>query len=156
MKRVVFTLVATVVGVIALLSFKSHSTPQASAGSGLPSAALSPGAITPTPPASTGSTSAPPEPGGARTATGQAVQTRYGVVQVKVTVDANRIIDVAFVQLTAADSQSAQINSFAAPTLLRETLAAQSAQIDVVSGATYTSGGYIESLQNALDQVGFK
>lgn len=56
-------------------------------------------------------------------------------------------------QLTAFDGHSAQINSFAAPILLSETIKAQGANIDTVSGATYTSDGYIQSLQQALDQA---
>ena len=71
-------------------------------------------------------------------------------------VDAQKITDVAFVQLTAFDGRSQRINSDAAPILLQETLSAQSATIDSVSGATYTSDGYVESLQSALDQAGLK
>jgi len=63
---------------------------------------------------------------------------------------------VTFAQLTAYDGRSQQINSEAAPILLQETLKAQSAQIDTVSGASYTSAGYVQSLQSALDQAGLK
>ena len=84
--------------------------------------------------------------------TGQAITTRYGVVQVKVTVSGAKITNVGFAQLTAFDGRSQQINSYAAPQLLRETLSAQSAHVDTISGATYTSAGYIQSLQSALDK----
>jgi uncharacterized protein with FMN-binding domain len=63
---------------------------------------------------------------------------------------------VGFVQLTAFDGRSQQINSQAAPYLLQETLSAQSAHIDAISGATYTSAGYVQSLQSALDQAGIR
>ncbi len=63
---------------------------------------------------------------------------------------------MSFLQLTAFDGRSQQINSAAAPILLQETLSAQSAQIDTVSGASYTSAGYVQSLQSALDQAGIK
>jgi uncharacterized protein with FMN-binding domain len=85
---------------------------------------------------------------------GEAVQTQYGVVQVKITVSGMKIMNVAFVQLTAYDGQSEQINSYAAPTLLQETLRAQNANINSVSGASYTSAGYAQSLQSAIDRAG--
>ncbi|MBV9594837.1 MAG: FMN-binding protein [Actinobacteria bacterium] len=170
MKRVVLTVLATVVGLVALLSFRTHGATQTAGGSGLPSATL-PGAVagsstspdpSPTSPATTTpTTSAPPDPSASasstsRTATGSAITTRYGVVQVKVTVFGHTITNVAFAQLTAFDGRSRRINDDAAPILLQETLKAQSAKIDAVSGASYTSEGYIQSLQNALDQAGFR
>lgn len=84
------------------------------------------------------------------------MQTQYGIVQVKVTVAGGKITNVSFAQLTAFDPRSQQINSYAAPILLRETLSAQSAQVDSVSGASYTSAGYVQSLQSALDKAGVK
>jgi uncharacterized protein with FMN-binding domain len=77
------------------------------------------------------------------------------VVQVRVTVAGGKITDVATVELTADDAHSAQINADAAPELRQEVLRAQSAQIDGVSGATFTSEGYEASLQSALDKIGF-
>ena len=74
----------------------------------------------------------------------------------KVAVSGTKITNVSFVQLTAFDGRSQRINADAAPILLQETLSAQSAQIDSVSGATYTSDGYEQSLQSALDQAGIK
>jgi uncharacterized protein with FMN-binding domain len=84
------------------------------------------------------------------------VQTQYGVVQVAVTTSAGQITKVSLVQLTAFDPHSAQINAQAAPILVQETMSAQSAHIDSVSGATYTSAGYLQSLQSALDRAGLK
>jgi uncharacterized protein with FMN-binding domain len=143
MKRVIFTSAATVAGLIALLSFKTQAQPLTTT---LPSAATSESSTT-----STGS--APKKPT-SKTFTGQSVTTRYGIVQVKVTVTAHKITDAAFVQLTAFDGRSQQINSGAGPQLLQETMKDQSAQVDTVSGATYTSDGYRQSLQSALDKAG--
>lgn len=84
------------------------------------------------------------------------MQTQYGIVQVKVTVTGKRIANVSFLQLTAYDGRSQQINNDAAPVLLQETLSAQNAHIDAVSGASYTSDGYTQSLQSALDQAGIQ
>ena len=82
---------------------------------------------------------------------GSSVQTRYGPVQVKITYAAGRVTGVVAVQLPSGRSRDAQINNYAVPILENETLAAQSANINSVSGATYTSDGYVQSLQSALD-----
>jgi uncharacterized protein with FMN-binding domain len=169
MKRVVLSLLGTVLGLVALLSFKTHS--HTLTASGLPSASL-PGSTTSTAaaaPSSAASTSGPPNPAASKTPSastsaaaatktvaGSAVQTRYGTVQVQVTVAGSKITNVSFLQLTSFDGRSADINSQAGPILLQETLTAQNANIDSVSGATYTSDGYLQSLQSALDQVGIK
>ncbi len=157
MKRMILTTVATVVGIVALLNFKTHA--QIRNTGSLPSAASSPTATAPSPSAATSPTPSTRTPSAGATVTptsylGDAEQTRYGTVQVKVTVAAGRITNVAFVQLTASDDRSERINSDAAPILLRETITAQSAQIDGVSGASYTSQGYEQSLQSALDKAG--
>jgi uncharacterized protein with FMN-binding domain len=165
MKRIALAVAGTIAGLVALLSFKSHT---ALSGSGaLPGASLpssTPSTATPSTPApashapstSATSTAAPPTSGATRTLAGQAVQTQYGVVQVQVVVSGNKIKNVSFLQLTAFDPRSQEINSAAAPILLQQTLAAQSSQIDGVSGATYTSAGYVQSLQSALDQAGLR
>ena len=82
---------------------------------------------------------------------GSSVQTRYGPVQVKITYAAGRVTAVVAVQLPSGRSRDAEINNYAVPILESETLAAQSANINSVSGATYTSDGYVQSLQAALD-----
>lgn len=74
----------------------------------------------------------------------------------QVVVSGSTIKNVSFLQLTAVDPRSQFINSQAGPILLQETLSAQSSQIDGVSGATYTSEGYVQSLQSALDQAGIR
>ncbi|MDQ6725026.1 MAG: FMN-binding protein [Actinomycetota bacterium] len=75
-------------------------------------------------------------------------------MQVRVTLSNNRIVDVEALQLPNDRSRSQQISEFAGPRLRQEALQAQNAQIHTVSGATYTSGGYRQSLQAALDQAG--
>jgi uncharacterized protein with FMN-binding domain len=77
-------------------------------------------------------------------------------VQVQVVVAGTKIQNVSFLQLTADDPRSQEINDQAGPILLQETLSAQSSTIDTVSGATYTSEGYLQSLQSALDQAGIR
>ncbi len=165
MKRVLLSIVATVFGLVALLSFKTQGKPLATPAGGLPSA-VAPGntAAAGPPSSSTTTTSAPPKPGATSPApaatkkryVGSAVETRYGVVQVAVTVTGHHIDSVNFVQLTAFDQHSQDINSQVAPMLLQETVSAQSGQVDTISGATYTSEGYLQSLQSALDQAGIR
>jgi uncharacterized protein with FMN-binding domain len=86
---------------------------------------------------------------------GQSVGTRFGNVQVQVTVAGGTITDLTALQLTDSDGRSVQISNRAAPILRQEVLASQSANVANVSGATYTSQAYLSSLQSALDQAGF-
>ena len=85
---------------------------------------------------------------------GAVAQTRYGPVQVRIVVSDGTITDVTAPQLTDADGRSVAISAQAAPVLRQEALQAQSAQIQAVSGATFTSEGYTTSLQSAIDQAG--
>ena len=152
MRRVISAAAGTIVGLIMLLSFKTHAVPTTLA---MPPAATS---ETTTAPASAGS--APPSTGastmagGTKAVTGNAAQTRYGPVQVAITVTDGRITAVDAVVYPTQSSRDRQINARAIPQLDQRTLAAQSAQIDTISGATYTSVGYRTSLQSALDQAG--
>jgi uncharacterized protein with FMN-binding domain len=82
---------------------------------------------------------------------GSSAQTPYGPVQIKITYASGRVTGVVAVRLPSGRSRDAEINNYAVPILMRETLAAQSANINAVSGATYTSDGYVQSLQSALD-----
>lgn len=86
------------------------------------------------------------------TVTGDAVDTRYGAVQVKVTFSGTTITAVETVQSPSGNRRDIEINDQALPILEQEALSSQSANIDTVSGATYTSEGYIQSLQSAIDQ----
>ncbi|WP_435080517.1 FMN-binding protein [Clavibacter michiganensis] len=86
--------------------------------------------------------------------TGAAATTRYGQVQVRITVADGHITEVEALHLTDHDGRSVAISNRAAPILRQEVLAAQSADVQSVSGATYTSEGYLTSLQSAVDQAG--
>jgi uncharacterized protein with FMN-binding domain len=85
---------------------------------------------------------------------GDATETRYGPVQVEIVVANGTITDVKALQLTDQDGRSVAISNQAAPVLRQEALASQSANIQSVSGATYTSEGYTTSLQSAIDKAG--
>ena len=85
---------------------------------------------------------------------GDTTQTQYGPVQVQVTVANGKITDVTALQLTDQGGRSVQISQEAAPILRQEALQTQSAQIQSVSGATFTSEGYTTSLQSAIDKAG--
>ena len=87
------------------------------------------------------------------TVTGSRFDVGYGVVQVRVTLRGHRIVDVSALSLPSG-GRSSDISAYAAPLLRREALARQSARIDTVSGASYTSAGYARSLQSALDRSG--
>ena len=90
----------------------------------------------------------------ARTVTGTVAQTRWGPVQVALTVTDGSITGVAVPQYPTGNNRDQEINARALPILVEETMSAQSAQVDMVSGATVTSAGYLESLQSAIDQAG--
>ncbi len=177
MRRAPIVIGSTLAGLAAILSFR----PQTSSLGALPAAAgmtspttsgsaptTAPAATPTTTPPTTGNsgttagsttpptTTAPTTTSGTRTVTGDAVQTPYGVVQVRVTASGSHITSVQTVQLTAYDGHSASINNYAAPQLQQQVLQVQSAQIYGVSGATYTSSGYAQSVQSALDKLGIK
>ncbi|MEU1407953.1 FMN-binding protein [Streptomyces sp. NPDC005728] len=146
LRRVVLASAATVSGMVLLLSLKPHTSPVLAVGSPSPAPNSSSSSASP------GSTSAPST--ATRTVTGDTVQTRWGPVQVRVTIKNRRLTDVTAVSYPQDNPRDQEINSYAVPQLRREALAAQSAQIDTVSGATYTSDGYRQSLQSALDSAG--
>ena len=103
---------------------------------------------------STGGSPSTTESTTSSTVTGDVAQTQWGPVQVALTVSAGRITDVEVVQYPSGNPKDEEINGYALPVLIQETLDAQSADIDMVSGATVTSVGYLQSLQSALDQAG--
>ncbi|MEU9478487.1 FMN-binding protein [Streptomyces sp. NPDC048191] len=147
LRRIVLASAATVSGMVLLLSLKPHTGPTLAT------------ADTKSPSVSSGSAPAggsTPGTKGAvtKTATGETVQTRWGPVQVRVTIRSGKLTDVTAVQYPRDNPRDQEINSYALPQLRREALAAQSAEIDMVSGATYTSTGYKQSLQSALDSAG--
>jgi uncharacterized protein with FMN-binding domain len=86
-----------------------------------------------------------------RTINGAAVDTRYGPVQVQIKVSGNRIVSSDAIVYPTNERRDREINDYAVPQLNDETVQAQSSNIDTVSGATYTSDGYRQSLQSAID-----
>jgi uncharacterized protein with FMN-binding domain len=158
MRRTTVALAATSVGVAVLVGLKAQTAgaPRSalSAGNqfqGAPDPAAGPGAGSPT---GTASASASIPAAAHGSFTGSAVSTQYGTVQVRAVITGGKLTDVVVLQQTDVGARSGQIDSFALPVLKSEALAAQSADIDVVSGASYTSAGYAQSLQAALDQAG--
>jgi uncharacterized protein with FMN-binding domain len=155
-KRGAIALVITALAVVLLLTFKtSDSAPVVGAASGTivesspvagAAAASPPSGPVPSAPTSDGA-----DP--AKTVTGSLVQTRYGDVEVQITVSGGELTDVEAVALPTG-GRSGQISNYVAPILASEALQAQSASIDVITGATYTSTAYAKSLQSALDQAG--
>jgi uncharacterized protein with FMN-binding domain len=124
-----------------------NATPEAPVATEPPTAASQPQATTK--PQAT----AAPNKAASATVDGGAVQTPYGPVQVEVTVQNGQIVDVQALQLPSEDRHSRSISQAVEPMLREAALQAQSANINLVSGATYTSMGYARSLQSALDQV---
>lgn len=125
----------------------SSGSSSSSGSSGSPGSSGSSGSASP-------SATASPTTAATRTVTGPAVQTRWGPVQVELTVEGDQIVDVVVVQYPDGNHHDQEINAYALPVLVDETLTAQSAGIDMVSGATVTSQGYVQSLQAALDEAG--
>jgi uncharacterized protein with FMN-binding domain len=154
MKRAVVVVAATVAGVAWILGYKvaPHTLGLASAGSDQSSTQAgqgSPGGGSPTPAATP-----TPNAGGVNGSfTGSDVPNRFGDVQIKVVVSNGHITDVKAVQLPFDRAQSAYISQVAGPILRSEVLQAQSARIDIVSGATYTSESYAQSVESALQQA---
>ncbi|MGX1674808.1 FMN-binding protein [Streptomyces sp. NPDC055400] len=146
-RRTVLTCVATVSVTTLALALKPHSQP-ATAAPQAPGSSQSPSVS-----GGTGTGSGTGSATGKRTLTGETVQTRYGPVQVEITVDGSKITAARAVKTPSGDRRSQDIASSSVPTLVQETLDAQSAGIDTVSGATFTSEGYISSLQSALDRA---
>jgi uncharacterized protein with FMN-binding domain len=152
LKRALAAVFGTIAGLVALLGYKSggaHTT----VASG-PLTSLAPQATTPTTaPAPGGTPTTAPAAGATRKVDGPDDPNQYGDVQVEITVEGTRIVDVEALQLPQDRRRSAEISQDVAPILRSEALAAQSAQIDSVSGATYTSQSYAQSLQAAIDQA---
>ena len=153
MRRTIPVAAATAGGLGLLLSF--HTSPTKVKLVSPPSAA--PSATAPPPTARTapgGSSTTTAAPGGTRTVDGPLIETPYGPVQVRVTFSGSRITDIQALQLPKDRSRSRSISNYAGPELRQEVLQAQSANIDLVSGASYTSEGYAQSLQAVLDGTG--
>jgi uncharacterized protein with FMN-binding domain len=159
---VILAVTGTIAGLVALLSFKSHvpSAPVAATTGGS-------GATSSSPPASSSSGGGQTEvvpgafpqgsiaknlPAGEIAVDGKVASTAYGPVQIQLIKRSGKIVKVAVLVQPTNTLHDVQIGEFAFPKLIRETLTAQDGKIDSVSGATYTSAGYIQSLQSALDK----
>jgi len=165
-RRIVISSAATISGVVLLLSLKPHSTATTSSASistGSSQSSSTDGGTSASPSPSTGSASSSASASSSsgsgsststQTFTGTAAQTRFGPVQVKITVKNKKITNIEVVEYPSDNPKDQEINSYALPVLNQEAISAQSAQIDSVSGATYTSDGYVSSLQSAIDQAG--
>lgn len=166
MKKIIYALLTTLTGLVLLFSYRTSldaipptATEPAVSGSTTTGTTAS-GGNTGGDANLNGSASSPPSPSPTAassladgTYTGDSTGTRYGPVQVQVTVAGGQISDVQVVDYPDGNGRDRQINQNAIPQLVSETVRAQSAQIDMVSGATYTSRGYVTSLQSALDQA---
>ncbi|HEY0357791.1 MAG TPA: FMN-binding protein [Mycobacteriales bacterium] len=145
-RRITFWIMSTVAALVLLFSYRTSTG--GSVPATLPAAAAAPGIVSA--PAAGPSATSP-----ATIANGIVAQTRWGPVQVRVTISGSRITDVTPLQYPQGNSRDAEINSYALPVLHDAVIAAQSARIDAVSGATVTSDGYLTSLQAALDTLHF-
>ena len=146
MRRIVIWLASTITIVVLLFGYHT-STNNTSAAATVPSTSGPTTTSSPSASSSSGSSDI-------KTYTGSVAQTRWGPVQVKITVQSGKITKVTVLQQPNGNPNDAEINSYALPILINETTQAQSADIDMVSGATVTSQGYLQSLQAALDEAG--
>jgi FMN-binding domain len=166
MRRVILAVAGTIAGLVALLSFKSHipsapvaattggagGTSSSSSASSASSSSSGGGQTEVVPGAFPQGSIAKNLPAGEIAVNGKVASTAYGPVQIQLIKRASKIVKVAVLVQPTNTLHDVQIGEFAFPKLISETLAAQNGKIDAVSGATYTSAGYIQSLQSALDK----
>jgi hypothetical protein len=157
MRRVILAVTGTIAGLVALLTFKAHvpTVPTAAtSGTGGSTTSSTSGSASVTIPGEypEGSLADKLSPG-ETAVTGKVANTVYGPVQIQLIVKNTKIVKVAVLQQPANTIHDIQIGEFAFPKLISETIAAQNGKIDAVSGASYTSAGYIRSLQSALDEA---
>jgi uncharacterized protein with FMN-binding domain len=162
MRRITTWLLSTIATLVLLFSYHTSTSSQTAvtAVAQAPSTAGSSGSTdsgTSTDSGSSsggsGSSSGSDSSSSATTYTGDAVSTRFGDVQVQITVENGRITKAEVTQVPWSNGRDQEINAYAVPILNSEAVEAQSASIDMVSGATFTSQGYIGSLQSAIDQA---
>ncbi|MEV5787152.1 FMN-binding protein [Streptomyces sp. NPDC048448] len=141
MRRAVLTTTGISALVVVLLALKPHQPPALAGVSPRSSTSFA------SPHTSAGAST------GTGTFTGDPIDTQYGAVQVAATLSKGKITAVKVLQAPDQNGRDQQIAAYALPRLTQEAIGAQSAHIDAVSGASYTSQGYIQSLQSALDQA---
>jgi uncharacterized protein with FMN-binding domain len=148
MRRITFWLLSTLTVVVLLFGY------DASNATGTTSASPPPAAVSGAATTTGGGTGSTSSGGKAKTVTGSVASTQWGPVQVQLSISGGKISGVTVLQKPSGNPKDDEINSYALPILDQEALKDQSANIDMVSGATVTSTGYIQSLQSALDQAG--
>ena len=159
MRRVILAVAGTVAGLVALLSFRSHvptapvaATAGGSGGTSSSSSSSGGGQTEVVPGAFPQGSIAKNLAAGETAVDGKVASTAYGPVQIQLITKDSKIVKVAVLVQPTNTLHDVQIGEFAFPKLISETLAAQNGKVDAVSGATYTSAGYIQSLQSALDK----
>ena len=165
MKRITFWLLSTLSVVVLLFGYDasnatttagaptsivSGSTGSAGTSSGTSGGGTSSGSSS----SSSSSSGSAGTSSSTKTVTGSVASTQWGPVQVELTVSGGKITKVSVLQYPSGNPKDEEINDYALPILVQETTDQQSAGIDMVSGATVTSNGYIQSLQSAIDQAG--
>jgi uncharacterized protein with FMN-binding domain len=148
MRRIVLWLASTIT--IVVLLFGYHTSTNKTSSAATTNSTSSPTTTS----AGGNTTSSSPSSSSTKTYTGSVAQTRWGPVQVKITVQGDKITKVTVLQQPNGNRKDTEINDYALPILISDTVSAQSADIDMVSGATVTSEGYVQSLQSALDKAG--
>lgn len=157
MKRAVIVGTTTVAGIAAVLALNPDpATPTASAATVQSGSSSSGSSSSGSSSSGSSSDSGSSSSSTSGTYTGDAVDIGrgYGTIQLEVTVESGRIVDIQALAVPENDGRSAQISSYAVPQLIQQALAAQSDQISGISGATYTSYGFAQSLTSALQQAG--
>ncbi len=153
-RRLVLLVAGTVTGLVLILSYRTPASNVTSFGSASQSSGVTHSSSGNGGGSGGGGSNSSNAAPSTRTVTGSMVNTQFGPVQVKVTTRGNTITDVQALVLPSGDSHSAQISQYAAPRLRQQALSVQSAGIDGIAGASYTSQGYRQSLQSALSQLG--
>jgi uncharacterized protein with FMN-binding domain len=154
MRRLTFWILSTVSAVVLLFGYHTSTSGALATSSGTSVVAGGNGVTPVTGSSTTGSTPSSSATSSKKSVTGSVAQTRWGPVQVQLAVAGGKITDVSVVQYPNGNGRDQEINGQALPVLIQGTVSAQSAQIDMVSGATVTSDGYLESLQSAIDKAG--
>lgn len=158
MKRIVIAFLSTISGLVLLMAYptSTNRTIPLSAtgpGTGAGAASSSAGATAPTTAAAPAAGAAPASTAKNGTYTGAIADTAWGQVQVRIVVSGGKITQASAPVIPHGNGRDAQINSYAVPQLNSEVVQAQNGQIDMISGATVTSGGYLQSLQDAVNQA---
>ncbi|HEX5332884.1 MAG TPA: FMN-binding protein [Cellulomonas sp.] len=157
MKRIVIAVLSTISGLVLLFSYPTSTNRSVTAdtapaaGTGTTTGAAAAGTAAAAAPSA--AAAAPAAAAKSGTFTGSTVQTRWGPVQVQIVVANGKVTSADAIQYPSGNGNDQRINSYAIPILNAEAVKASSAKIDMVSGATVTSTGYLKSLQNAIDQA---